>query len=416
MSVVGRANLLVSLFFGLVALVCMAVLLRQAGHDVQRELLAAQTVVDYLAESVARDGGRFPPELDAGLRHVDVVRIEPGTAVPLDPRRSWLSEWLYPDPFPARLVHLSDGGQLRLSVDPSDEVEEVAESLWQLLALLSGALMVCLVAIRWAIGRAMQMLERLLSGLQSISRGRLATRLDTHRLPEAQQVVAQFNGMASALQSAEAENALLTRRLIELQERERTRLAQVLHDDLGQYLAAIRAQACLLSVQADNAEAVRRTAAILEAHSLHLQDGFRTLVRDLYPVMLEHLELDQAVRQLAGQWQSAQGIECRLRLDPQLPTLDIDRKVHLYRLLQEALTNIARHSRASRVQLQLRRHGRGLRLLLKDNGHGQPPGRPGIGLRSMAERASCLGGELRFRQRPGSGWSLYLSLPSLESS
>lgn len=414
MNAVGRVNLLVCLFFAALAAISMAVLLRQAGEDVRRELLAAQTAIDLIAQVAAEDAGMLTPQLVDRLRHIRVQVLPPDQPVVVEPTPSWLSSQLYPEPAPARRIALGDGSQLLLAVDPTHEIQEVVESLWQLLALFGVSLLVCLVAIRRAVGRAMAMLERLIGGLQQISRGHLTARLDLHRLPEAQRIAGHFNTMAGALQTAEADNARLTRQLIELQERERTHLAQVLHDDLGQYLAAIRAQACLLSIQADQPDMVRRTAATLEAHSLHLQDGFRMLVRDLYPVMLEHLDLDQAVRQLANQWQDAQGIECRLHLDQQLPALDIDRKVHLYRLLQEALTNVARHARASQVQLHLRRHGRGLRLLLKDNGHGQPPERPGIGLRSMAERASCLGGELRLRQRPGSGWSLYLFLPVME--
>ena len=93
------------------------------------------------------------------------------------------------------------------------------------------------------------------------------------------------------------------------------------------------------------------TAAHLEQHSLDLQNGFRTLVRDLYPVMLDHLELADAIGQLAEQWQSTQGIECELQLQGALPPLSMEAKLHLYRMVQEALTNVARHARATRVRL-----------------------------------------------------------------
>jgi len=85
--------------------------------------------------------------------------------------------------------------------------------------------------------------------------------------------------------------------------------------------------------------------------------------------------------------------------------------VHLYRMVQEALTNVARHARATRVCLHLCGGHNGLRLLLRDDGHGLPPERPGVGLRSMVEHARCLGARLRMRHRAGKGWALYLKLP-----
>src|SRR3546814_9153681 len=98
-------------------------------------------------------------------------------------------------------------------------------------------------------------------------------------------------------------------------------------------------------------------------------DLFRTLVRDLYPVMLDHLNLEDAIGQLAEQWQSTQGIECEVRLRGPMPALSMDAKVHLYRMVQEALTNVARHARATRVCLHLCGNHNGLRLLLRDDGH-----------------------------------------------
>lgn len=70
--------------------------------------------------------------------------------------------------------------------------------------------------------------------------------------------------------------------------------------------------------------------------------------------MLDHLELADAIGQLAEQWQSTQGIECELQLQGALPPLSMEAKLHLYRMVQEALTNVARHARATRVRLQLR--------------------------------------------------------------
>lgn len=415
MSALWRINLLVTLFFILVAAVCLAVLLRQASHDVQRELSAAATVAEYLGEMAERDPGSLRPELTDSLRHVRVrwsKDEEPAMAGTATVSGDWLAAWLYPmEQAAPRVLQLADGQRLHISVDPIDEVDEVRDSLLQLLALFALALLLSLLAIRWAVRPGMRVLRELLAALVRIAAGRLDTRLPPHRFAEARQLAERFNHMAAALEDARADNDRLTQALLALQERERTRLAQALHDDLGQYLAGIRARVCLLRVQADKPDAVRETATHLEQHSLDLQNGFRTLVRDLYPVMLDHLRLEEALGQLAEQWQSAQGIECQLQLQGPIPALPMEAKLHLYRMVQEALTNVARHARASRVKLHLRGGRNGLRLLLRDDGHGQPPERAGVGLRSMGEHARCLGARLRLRHRPGAGWALYLKLP-----
>ena len=182
MSALRRTYLLVALFFVAVALVCTAVLLRQAAHDVQRELDAAQQVVDYLALSL-RDEPQAPAAgLEQSLRHIRIERVAAGDEQPAEPSgRPWLSRWLYPQVMPARVIERANGEQIRLAVNPDDEVEEVWDSLLQLLALFGLALALSLLTIRWAVGHALGVLEDLLGGLRQISRGQLATRLVARR-------------------------------------------------------------------------------------------------------------------------------------------------------------------------------------------------------------------------------------------
>lgn len=414
MSALWRINLLVALFFALVTVAALALLLRQASEDVRRELQAAQTLVEYLREAAQRDPGNLPARLTGNLRHVRVEWLEPRqplAASPVSPLDRWLGEHLWREQAPEPL-QLADGRQVRISVDPRDEIDEVWDSLLQLLLLCGLALLVSLLAIGWAVRRGLRVLDELLGGLRQVAQGQLGVRLQPHNLPEARQLAGHFNVMATTLQQVQADNAELTQALLALQEHERTRLGQALHDDLGQYLSGIRAQACLLRAVTGQPEAVRNTARCLEDNCQGLQDGFRALIRDLYPLVLERLELGEALQQLVGDWQTAQGIRCRLLLSEALPSLPLPSKAHLYRLVQEALTNVARHARASEVRVRLQHQGSRLRLLVRDNGCGaQLPQRPGIGLRSIGERARSLGGALRLLSRPGAGWALCLSIP-----
>jgi two-component system sensor histidine kinase UhpB len=419
MSAIWRIYLLVSLFFVLVAAGCMLVLLRQASHDVSRELHAAGAVVAYLGEVAERDPTALRPGFTSNLRHVRVRWLEDGAATDSaqPDERPWFDALLYPPELAApKVVFMADGRYLQVGVDPSDEIAEVWDSLLQLLTLFGLALLLSLLAIRWAARPAFDVLEELLAALGCVSQGNLDAKLGSHSLPEARQLAGYFNRMVSSLESARRDNDDLTRSLLALQERERTHLAQALHDDLGQHLAGIRAQACLLQAIKDQPQLVSSTARCLDDNCVQLQDGFRRLTRDLYPVMLDHLELPEAIRLLGEQWQNAQGIDLRLHLGPRIPRLPLRTKEHLYRLLQESLTNVAKHAQASFVRVRLSTKGQRLRLLVSDNGCGEIEAlRPGIGLRSMRERARALGGSLSASGRAGSGWTVYLDVPLSEA-
>lgn len=414
MSTLWRINLLVGLFFGLLAAVCLAVLLHQGNDDVRREMDAARGVLDYLRAAAQRDPASLDPGLTAGLRHVRVHWLDGATPV----RPSGLSDWLvthfYPDLPAPTLLTLRDGRRVQLSLDPRDEIDEVGDSLVQLLVLFGVSLLASLLAIRWAVRGGLSVVEQLHGALVEVARGQLQVRLPDHSLPEAQRLASGFNGMAASLERACGENAELTRALLAVQERERQQLAQALHDDIGQYLAGIRAQVFLLRTLESPAGLGDVTLDRLEQHCQGLNECFRALVRDLYPVVLERVSLEAALRLHVEQWQLSQGVACRVHLDA-LPDLPVAAKAHLYRLLQEALTNVARHADARRVRVVLRRCCGRLYLWVRDDGRGcHSPPRAGIGMRSMHERARCLGGELHVRSRPGGGLALRLWMPLVD--
>lgn len=414
MSALWRINLLVTLFFLLVGAACLALMLRQAGQDVRRELAAAEAVAEYLRGAALRDPAALQGQLSGNLRHVRVRRLDLLSSEPeAGPLQRVLAHWLYPaGEAEGEALLLADGRRVRISVDPRDEVDEIRDSLQQLLLLFGLALGLSLLAIHWAVRRGLRVLDELLAALQQVSRGDLQARLPPHSSAESQRLAGHFNRMAASLERVKSENAELTQALLALQERERRQLAQALHDDLGQYLAGIRAQLFLLRSVSGQPALVQRTTEALENNCQHLQEGFRCLVRDLYPVVLERLELTEAIRLLGQQWQQAHGISCRMQLDEALPALSGEAKAHLYRLLQEALTNVARHAGAGEVRIRLRAGRRRLRLLVRDDGCGaERLGKGGIGLCSMRERARCLGGELRLLTRPGAGLALCLNVP-----
>lgn len=412
MSTLWRINVYVTLFFAAVVSVCLVVLLRQAEADVQRELGAAQVLVDYLAEAAPNDPERFV-RLEGYLRHVRLELVAAGESSTLRATHAHdrLTRFLYPQPAPLHRINLADGRALLLAIDPQDEVEEAQDSIVQLLGVFALALIMTLLTIRWAVRRGLLVLDDVLSALQQIGEGQLAVRLQTYPLREAEQLAEQFNKMAAALQSTQAENIQLTSALLNLQDTERSRLGQTLHDDLGQYVAGMRAQIKLLQVVYEQPQTVLSVAQVLEEHGQQLQTGFRCLVRDLYPAMLDHLSAAQMLYHLQEHWQKSHGGYCRLNILNKLPVLTVAQKNQLYRFLQEALTNVSRHAQAAEVQIWLQYKAGALRLLLRDNGRGCAAPQPGLGLRSMAERARTLDAQLHIQARSTRGWSVYLYLP-----
>lgn len=410
MSTALRIQLWVSLCFAAVALFSSLVLVHQGAQDLAQEMATEQAAAHSLRQAAEQDPSLLDSALAAGLRHLQIVRLPMNAPSPLT--RS-APAWPFPpvepvgDPLP-----LAGGEQAWLVLDPGEGIDAVRSGVLQLLVLFALALGLSLAAIRWALVQGLRVLDELQQAFDTVAGGCLDVRLAAHPLLEAQCLAAHFNGMVGTLERVRHENTALTQALLDLQERERKHLAMALHDDIGQYLVGIRAQLLLLRSLSGQAPGTDTVLQALEGNCQRMQAAFRALVRDLYPAALERLDLDDALRLLAEQWQQTQGIPLRLHLGTALPSLAPGDRAHLYRLLQEALTNVARHAGASAVSVRLERRGKRLCLLVGDNGRGaERAPQPGIGLRSMSERARCLGGRLRLRTRAGRGWLLRVSMP-----
>ena len=206
LSALWRINLWVCGFFTLVTGACMALLLHQALADVERELQSAAAVVAYLGDTAERDPASLQPQLTASLRHVRVYWLAAGQTPPAPEQTgldAWLGRWvLTPAQHTARVLDLADGRRVSIAVDPRDEIDEVWDSVQQLLSLCGLALLVSLLTIRWAVRRGMGVLDALLRALQQVCAGQLNVRLRTQGSPEARQLALHFNRMTDALTTA----------------------------------------------------------------------------------------------------------------------------------------------------------------------------------------------------------------------
>lgn len=196
-----------------------------------------------------------------------------------------------------------------------------------------------------------------------------------------------------------------------VREHERQRIARDIHDDLGQNLLALTMDIAALASAEPN---LRASLQQLDEHISASIRSLRAIIRDLRPEALEH-GLRGAVERQVTLFSRLSGIECRLQADLQAYSAAPDPKVDaaLYRILQESLSNIARHAQATRVDIALCRQPHSLTLTVCDNGVGLPaaPTRGGWGLPGIEERVTRAGGTFHVASRPGKGTALSISFP-----
>ena len=218
-----------------------------------------------------------------------------------------------------------------------------------------------------------------------------------------------------AREAQQASQALrgLSERLVEAREDERRRIARELHDELGQRLTALKLE--LASLKAGSRTPAARVGAMLEM----LDDtvaSVRRISADLRPLMLDDLGLNAAIEWLARDVARRTGIEVAVQLEDSDPKLDDRATIALYRMVQEALTNVARHARATEVQVAVREREGFLTLTVHDNGSGfaEPAARKqgSFGLMGMRERALMLGGEMQIDNPPEGGARITVRLPA----
>ncbi len=218
------------------------------------------------------------------------------------------------------------------------------------------------------------------------------------------------------------QNRLLTQQLFSLQESERRHLARELHDELGQWLTAIQAEAEAIcsSSTAEREPRICASAKAIGNSATEVQGVIRRILRRLRPSLLDELGLADSLQELAMQWrQHHPKIVCDLELDGNLGDLTESLNITLYRIVQEALTNIANHAHASHVKVWLRRvpgaasAPEHLLLTVQDDGKGMDPRLPvkGLGMLGMRERVIASGGEFTSHTAPGQGVRIEIRLP-----
>jgi two-component system, NarL family, sensor histidine kinase UhpB len=229
-------------------------------------------------------------------------------------------------------------------------------------------------------------LARLARVMTTIDLLRPGTRLAAEGRGEVAALITAFNTM---LERLETERATSAARALSAQEAERHRIAQELHDEIGQTLTAV-----LLDLKrvADTTGTRTQLHGAVESTRNSL-DELRRIARRLRPGVLEELGLASALRALATEFTTV-GMSVRRDVCKDLPELGKDTELVIYRVAQEALTNVARHADAHHADLRLHRDGHDLKLTVSDDGRGLRGAPEGSGIRGMRERALLINATL----------------------
>ena len=283
--------------------------------------------------------------------------------------------------------------------------------------LVAGGLVVTLVIV-FALTRAvLRPVEELERSIVAFGEGNAAARARRYPFTDAQltRLTLAFNHMADLLVEKQAKLTEMSSRVIAAQEDERRRLSRELHDDAGQNLTSILLGLKRLETLG-SLEEVRDKLPPLRGQLSAALDGMRSLAWRLRPSVLDDLGLAAAVRSSVAEFETVTPTKVRLDVEALEARIPGDSEIVLYRVFQEAMTNVARHAQAATARVSAARNDHILTLTIEDDGAGFAPasnslGERGIGLFGMAERLALIGGVLDIRSAPGQGTTIVAEIP-----
>lgn len=428
LSLRGRINLLLALLLALGLAVNIGRQIAEAGPRVQAEDQSVIRLAREFIEMIVADLNEAP-DPDARLnqiardlsrlRHVSIALHDAG-GNPLTPPRpdadgdtrgppAWFVSLVHPEQTAVNVPVSIHGkpGSLRITSHPDDEIAEIWDGIVTQLEVGSAIALALFLVMMTVVGRALAPLRSLADAMAELEDGHYQARVAPGGAPELAAICTKLNHLAATLGEAIEDKRRLAERTVSLQDVERKEIARELHDEFGPYLFSLRAHASALAKLADgrfpNADAVRKHGSAMLEQINALQQFNRRVLERLRPVGLAELGLRQALESLSRLWrESHPDVAIKTVISPALGVTGETADLTIYRIVQEALTNVFRHAGATSVNVviepveQAARDSRVCaRVRVSDNGRGMEPGQQlGFGLVGMRERILALGGTL----------------------
>jgi two-component system, NarL family, sensor histidine kinase UhpB len=428
LSLRSRINLLMALVLTLGLAINVTRLVLEGGPRVQAEDQSVTRLAREFVETIVGSLNEAPnPEerLDQivqdlkRLRHVSIT-WQTDTGAPADVHGDeddaqsvpgWFVTLVHPRTT-AVSVPISIHGKstaLVITSIPNDEIAEIWDGVLTQLAVGSAVALALFLITMVVVGRALAPLEALSQAMSGIESGSYSVHIEPGGAPELAAICTKMNRLAETLGEAIEEKRRLAERAVSLQDVEREEIARELHDEFGPYLFTLRVHAGALMRLAKagvpDAEGVRKHGGAILEQINDLQQFTRRILERLRPVGLAELGLREALGALLRMWnESYPEVEIETTISRSLGKTGETADLTIYRVVQEALTNVFRHARATVVNVSVEPAERpaGIKgnrdyalVRVRDNGRGLKPGEKfGFGLTGMRERILALGGTL----------------------
>lgn len=225
----------------------------------------------------------------------------------------------------------------------------------------------------------------------------------------------QYESQRKKIEEAEADQRRLARKLVQAQETERKSLSRELHDEIGQTLTALGMELASIDMtRAAEPSAFRERLDEAKRLNAEAMRSVRGLAMGLRPSMLDDLGLEPALQWQGREFSRHTGVPSTVQVEGDFDDLDDQVRTCIYRVVQEALTNCARHAQASHVEVSVTKQSENVQVVIKDDGMGFDVGkktRTGMGLIGMKERVQSLSGELTIASSKDGGTAVTLSIP-----
>lgn len=314
--------------------------------------------------------------------------------------------------------------QMTVTPNYGNEVLELGKKLGNLLAVSVMILFLSFFVYR-PVRNALAPSTAILQTLRRMEQGDLEARMPTFALIELNRIGEGFNHLADRLQNTIHNQRRLAHRLLSAREEERQYLARELHDEFGQYLASLNAEAAFARELADEGVPALRPCADAIGHTAsHMMEALQQILHHLRPIGLEEFGLRRSLQQLVDGWnqRGRDDTVFVLKAGEGLDDLPDNINVSIYRIVQESITNAVRHGQPGLVTVTIGRSAAGLTLEISDDGQGSPAPENrgdtkksgGFGLLGMEERALALGGSLEIHPADGTGTIVSVRLPLAE--
>ncbi len=311
-------------------------------------------------------------------------------------------------------------GTIIITPDPSYEFGEIWNQLTGIFYLAGTFFILTNILVAWIVFRALSPVEFILQALTQLELGNLKVKMPDLKTPELSEISSKFNHMVKTLRLSVEQNHKLSQKLIRVQEEEKKSLARDLHDEFGQSLTAIHADAAVLkNLAIKEFPKIKPSAHAISDLSKHLMNLVGGMLNQLKLGVLNELGLEEGLIDLIRSWKLRHP---KIRLDYQvdlkgLPRITETLSITTYRIIQECLTNISRHAKAKHVDIKIQFFKKNVSskmidIHVEDDGVGfKKSHRDGFGLSGMRERIHEVNGSIKIKSEVHQGVSLDIQLP-----